>query len=122
MSTQLLPITHPDIQRHIAWGTKAGNRASVLQFQSQFLVGEEQDRLLYIAECEIAVAQHQFTRAHQRADYSEPDVRLSSETWRAFEAERERAAKFSPCYKPEARPRSDQGGKHNYPKRGTKAA
>ncbi|CAK0781872.1 hypothetical protein CCP3SC15_990018 [Gammaproteobacteria bacterium] len=88
----------------------------MIEHAAQFTMGEERGKLMFLAQVQTEMAQAFFTLAHRNADYSEPDVRLSNETWRAFEAERERAAKFTPAYKPEARPRSDQGGTHSYPK------
>ncbi len=98
MSTPLLPLTHPDIQRHITLGHAFGNRALVIEHAAQFAVDEEREKLMRLAQVQTETAQAFFTLAHRNADYSEPDVRLSNETWRAFEAERGRAAKEQPIY------------------------
>ena len=99
MSTQLLPITHPDIQRRLALGHAAGIRAAFLTQQAEFLTGAEREARLEAAELQIETARHHFTHAHRHADYSEPEVTLSNETWRAYEAERE-AAKAKPVVHP----------------------
>lgn len=110
----LLPLTHPDIQRRIALGTAAGNRALVLEHESQFLTGHDRNQRRDAARLQTMMAQHHFIHAHRHADHSEPEVRLSQATMDIFAAARA-AEKAAPVTHPGK-------GAHWAAKRAAKAA
>lgn len=87
MST-ILPLHHPLVENHTLLGHQHGNRAGVHEYRAQFATGQERDAMLFAAMCEVEMARWHFAWVHQHADYSEPDVRLSEATLRAFESER----------------------------------
>lgn len=89
MST-ILPLHHPLVENHTLLGHQHGNRAAVLEYHAKFAIGFDRDVMLHEAICQVEMARWHFTWVHQRADYSEPEVRLSEATLRAFEAERAR--------------------------------
>jgi len=113
MST-ILPLHHPLVENHTLLGHQHGNRATVLEHHAQFATGQERDALLYDAMREIEEARWHFTWVHQRADYSEPEVRVSKATMEAFAAVR--AAENAP------RPIHPGKGAHWAAKRAAKAA